>query len=408
MRTAKLKFAVFAYLAGVVVIHAAMFWNVRESVRKGYPDFAIYYCAGSMVRQGLGHQLYDEATQFKVQREFSPEVATRLGALPYNHPPFEALLFVPFTYVSYAWAFALWDLVNLALLITLPFLLRPLLPQLQNYAWPFWVLTSLGFFPIFVGLLQGQDAILLLWLYALTFVCLSKHHDALAGGWLAFGLFKPHLVLPLVFLLLLQDRKKILYGFLPIATVLALISMAIVGKEGMAVYPRYVVHLEDTLARGAIVPSDMPNLRGAIELLFRGAPQTRIAVLLISLGVFMITAWECRKNGAQKLFDLKFSLAVIATVLVSYHAMVYDLSVLMVPVFLLANELLGKAEFRVYPRVLIATAVAIFFFVPLQVVLSMRDHRSALLGWVLLLWLSGVAGEISFSTPTRAQTLRNT
>jgi hypothetical protein len=190
--------------------------------------------------------------------------------------------------------------------------------------------------------------------------------------------------------------------------VLALISMAIVGKEGMAVYPRYVVHLEHTLARGAIVPSDMPNLRGAIELLFRGAPQTRIAVLLISLGVFMITAWECRKNGAQKLFDLKFSLAVIATVLVSYHAMVYDLSVLMVPVFLLANELLGKAEFRVYPRVLITTAVAIFFFVPLQVVLSMRDHRSALLGWVLLLWLSGVAGEISFSTPTRAQTLRNT
>jgi hypothetical protein len=134
MQASKLKFTAFAYLAGTVAIYAAMFWHVRESVRNGYSDFAIYYCAGSMVRQGLGRQLYDEAAQFKVQKEFSPAVALRLGALPYNHPPFEAMLFVPFTYLPYPWAFALWDLTNLLLLTTLPFLLRPHLPQLQDYA----------------------------------------------------------------------------------------------------------------------------------------------------------------------------------------------------------------------------------------------------------------------------------
>ena len=398
MKASKVKFAVFVYLAGVVAIHAAMFWNVRESVRKGYSDFAIYYCAGTMVRQGLGHQLYDEPTQFKVQREFSPEVATRLGALPYNHPPFEAVLFVPFTYVPYPSAFALWDLANLAMLVTLPFLLRPHLAQLQNYPWPLWVLTSLGFFPIFVALLQGQDAILLLFLYALAFVCLKKNRDMFAGGWLALGLFKPHLVLPLILLLLVQGRKKVLYGFLPTAAVVALISIAIVGREGMMLYPRYVVHLEDTLAGGAIVPSDMPNLRGMLDVPFLGVPHIVTVILVTSLGLLVFTALECRKIGKKNFFDLKFSLAAIATVLVSYHAMVYDLSVLMVPVFLLVNELLDKGKFRGYRSVLMMTAVATFFFPPLQLVLSMRDHRSALLGWVLLLWLFGIAEEISFRT----------
>jgi Glycosyltransferase family 87 len=400
MKVSKLKFAVFAYLASMVAIHAAIFWSLRDSLRKGYSDFVIYYCAGTMVRQGLGHQLYDDTMQFKVQREFSPEVAIRQDALPYNHPPFEAALFVPFTYTSYPSAFVLWDLANLGMLITLPFLLRPHLPQLQNYPWPLWLLTSLAFFPIFAALLQGQDAILLLGLYALAFVGLKRNRDGLAGGWLALGLFKPHLVLPLILLLLVQGRKKILYGFLPIATVLALISTAIVGKERMLLYPSYVANLEGNLARGAIIPSDMPNLRGALNILFPGISHIVPVVLVISLGVFLYAAWKCRNRS---LFDLNFSLVALTTVLVSYHAMIYDLSLLMVPVLLLANELLAKGKFHGYRSVLMTSAMAIFFFAPLQLVLSMRDHRSAVMGWVLLLWLSGIAAEISFRTTAKAQ-----
>jgi hypothetical protein len=400
VKASKIKFAVFAYIAGTVAIHAAMFWNVRESIRKGYSDFAIYYCAGTIVRQGLGPRLYDEATQFKVQREFSPDVAIRLGALPYNHPPFEAALFVPLTFFSYPAAFVLWDLANLAVLIRLPFLLGPHLPQLQNYPWPLWVLTSLSFFPIFMDLLQGQDAILLLFLYALAFVDLKKNRDTFAGGWLALGLFKPHLVLPFILLLLVQGRRKILPGFTLIAVMLTLVSVAIVGKQGIVLYPQYVMHLENTLARGAIIPSDMPNLRGAFGLLFPGTPHMVTVTLMISLGLLLFTALQCRKIARKDLFALKFSLAAIATVLVSYHALIYDLSVLMVPVLLLADELLGQDKPRGW---LMMVAVATFFFPPLQVALSMRNHWSALLGWVLLLWWFGVAREISFRTTSTVQ-----
>jgi len=395
MKAAKLKFAISAYFAGTVVIYAVMFWSMRELIREGYPDFSMYYRAGIMVRRGLGRQLYDGATQVTVQREFSPKDAIRVGALPYNHPPFEAALFVPLTYVSYPLAFVLWDLANLAMLVTLPFLLRPHLSELQNYSWPLWVLTSIAFFPVFAALLQGQDAILLLLLYTLAFVCLKKNRDAFAGAWLALGLFKFHLVLPFVLLLLLQGRKKLLYGFLPVATVLTLVSTAIVGWEGVRLYPAYVTHLEDTLAGGAIVPSDMPNLRGALDLFFSGTPHMVTAVLMISLGFFACTAFICRRVGTN-LFDLKFSLAAITTVLVSYHAMMYDLSLLMLLVLLSANQLLTQDKFRGYRGLLTIIAMAIFFFAPLQMLLSFRHHRSAPLGWVLLLWASAIAGEISF------------
>jgi hypothetical protein len=70
---------------------------------------------------------------------------------------------------------------------------------------------------------------------------------------------------------------------------------------------------------------------------------------------------------------------------------------------LLADELLGKGKLRGWRSVLMMVAVATFFFAPLQVVLLMRDHRSAFLAWVLLLWLFGIAREISFLTTSRGQ-----
>jgi Glycosyltransferase family 87 len=393
MQASKLKFAVFLYLSGMVAIHAVVFWQLRDSVRKGYSDFAIYYCAGTIVRRGFGRQLYDQTMQFKVQREFSPDVAIRLDALPYNHPAFEATLFTPFTYVSYPVAFALWTLANLAMLICLPFMLRPYLHNLQGYPVAFLVVASLDFFPIFFSLLQGQDAILLLFLYTLGFICLKRNRDVAAGAWLALGLFKPHLILPFIILLLVQGKKKVLYGFFPIAAALALASVFIVGSEAMLQYPRYVLHLEDTMAQGAIMPSAMPNLRGIFYLLLHGDSAVLVIASVSSVGLLLFAALRCRAGA--NLVDLKFSLIAVATVLVSYHALGYDLSMLMLPIFLLTNEFLGKGRVRRWNDFLTIAAIAVLFFSPLQLLLLTRSSRYALIGWILLLWMFGIGGEIS-------------
>ena len=58
-------------------------------------DFSEFYAAGQIVRHGLGANLYD----LKTQAEFQLQVAL-VHAL-YLRPPFEAFLFVPFTYFNY-------------------------------------------------------------------------------------------------------------------------------------------------------------------------------------------------------------------------------------------------------------------------------------------------------------------
>jgi Glycosyltransferase family 87 len=397
MKTIRLKPVVVVFLAGLVMIHIAVFWNLRHLVMKGYSDFTIYYSAGKMVRQGLGHQLYDGQAQFRVQQEFAREVDIRQGPLPFNHPAFEALLFAPFTRFPYRVAFVLWDLLSLAMLAALPFLLRPYLPSLQSYSWPLWMLAMLAFSPIFFALLQGQDAILLLFLYTLAFVSLKKQHDGWAGFWLALGSFKFHLVLPFVFLLLLQGRKKLFYAFVTVASALVAISFAVVGKAAMMSYPTFVLHLESTES-GGISPSGMPNLRGLVEMGLPSSPYRTAVVLLVSLLLIFFVAWQSRGIDSANLFDLRLSLAAFATVLVSYHAIAYDLSMLLLPTLLLANELLGKGKFRQWPGWLMTCAGVFLFFSPLQLVLLLRYGYLASVGLAVLLCAGGIAGQISLTT----------
>src|SRR5262245_7536189 len=81
------------------------------SSRKDTLDFAQFYAAGQMLRHGLGAQLYDLSAQMSFQSALA-----RVHTF-YSHPPFEALLFAPFTLVGYKTAYALWTVFSLALLI---------------------------------------------------------------------------------------------------------------------------------------------------------------------------------------------------------------------------------------------------------------------------------------------------
>jgi hypothetical protein len=410
MKVAYLKLAGALYLSSLLVIYSLVLWNARELILKGYPDFTIYYTAGTIVRREMGHRLYDDATQFRVQRTFAPDVATRLGALPFNHPPFEAVFFVPFTYFSYRIAFSLWALANLAMLATLTTLLQPYAPpMLGNWPSPVRYLVSLVFFPIFFTLLQGQDAILLLFLYALAFVSLKKDRLVSAGAWLACGLFKFHLVLPFLFLLMVQEKevqrkKRILCGFLLVGTVLGAVSIATVGTQQMISYPRYVLDLEATMARGAIMPSDMPNLRGILYLMASNLRHFDILVVALSAVVFLFAAWKLHSPD-ESASDLKFSLAVLATVLVSYHGLGYDLCVLALPVLLLAKWLETKIGSGSWTRAAIIAGLAVLLFPPLQLVLLMRYNLLALLGWAVLLCFVGVCGQLGSRTQRTSEVL---
>ena len=388
------------YIAGVLLIHLLVVWNARDLIWKGYPDFTIYYTAGSMVREGMGHTLYNDAAQFRVQQAFAPQVATRLGALPFNHPPFEAVLFVPLSYFPYRVAYLLWTLVNLVMLAALPILLRPHVPLLS--AWPplAWTVASLAFFPIFFALLQGQDAILLLFLYAMAFASWKSQRMVSAGAWLACGMFKFHLVLPFMVLMLVQVKprggRQFLAGFVGVCLVLGAVSIAAVGAGQIIAYPSYVLGLEKTMAMGAIMPSDMPNLRGILYLVLAKVRYFDGLVILLSAVLYFRAARICGSSDPDRNDDrdLKFSLAVFATVLVSYHGLGYDLCVLAIPLLLVAGQLGKQIRLASWSGLAIGVGLAALLFSPLPLVLLMRYNRLALFGWALLLCFAGLAGEL--------------
>ena len=178
------------FLAAMIVLHAWMFFSLRREIATGYPDFTIFYTAGKCILQGHGRQLYDLETQFALQREFAPEVKHRENALPFNHPPFEALLFVPLARLPYVTAYLVWAAFNLALILGFWNLLRPRLPSLHNFLPALPLLAMFAFFPVIMALLQGQDSILLLFLYGLAFSALATGRAFVAGLCLGSGSFQ--------------------------------------------------------------------------------------------------------------------------------------------------------------------------------------------------------------------------
>jgi len=380
-------------------MHAFLFWSLRHEIQNGYSDFAIFYSAGRIVGQGQGNDLYDSALQFRTQQEFAPEVPIRQGALPYNHPPFEAIMFVPLTRLGYFPAYVLWDLLNLLTLASLPFVLRPHVPLLRRLPASYFLFSTAGYFPIFLALLQGQDIILLLMLFSLTYVALKKNVDFTAGCWLGLGLFRFHLVLPIVLILCLKKKRQVAVGFAIVALFLGLISIAVVGWKGTLAYPSYVLHLEAVGGHGAIVPSTMPNLRGLLDILLPlhsyllGVGLTLASSLVL---FFLASAkWKGDTTGAN--FDLSFSLIMVVTVLVSYHALAYDLSLLLLPILLVLNYLQTSASGR-RPFALLAP-VCVLFFGPLLMFFSFRTRQSSLLALVLLFWVWGLRHEIPKTMP---------
>ena len=176
----------------------------------GRADFRQLYTAGYLVRSGRGHQLYDYDTQFRFQNEL---VSKAEIALPFIRPAYQALLFAPFSFLTYRSAYFAFLAVNLALLWASFRLLRPKMNRIARvYPWlP--AAMFLGFLPIAAALIQGQDSILLVTLLAVALVALDHKRELTAGILLGLGLFKFQIVIPIALLFLAWRRWRFFSGF---------------------------------------------------------------------------------------------------------------------------------------------------------------------------------------------------
>jgi hypothetical protein len=351
-------------VAAMLSLQGACIASRWSAVKAGTPDFAALYGTAKFVHRGVAPN-YDPTKIHGVDASVNDRGAKPLppaeSQVDMLHPPFEILLFLPFTWMPYAKAYIVWSASNLVFLWGVVLVLWKYLPRLHP---EFEVLAILygSFLPVIICLIQGQDSILLLLLLSLSFAALAEGRDRRAGIFLALGLFKFHLVLPLIVALMVMRRWRVVAGFFLGFGSLLLVSFAVVGTRATLKYIPFISHFSRHISVHASERTAMmPNVRGLVAFLsgsFASAREQSLIVICLSAVILLLTIgwiWKFRKRPAA----VWFSLVLAVTSLISYHYYIYNSVILVLPLLLVTNELAAPGCDRLLRRVFTAVAISV-------------------------------------------------
>jgi hypothetical protein len=278
-----------------------------------------------MVRTGHSSEIYDENE--------SNSFETRLigGFFPtFDHPAYETLLFIPFSYFGYVAAYFDFLAFNLVAFAASIVMLRPYISGLEligraaPWAVPF------AFLPVALALILGQDSLILLAIMAGAFVLLEKERGFAAGFVLALGLFKFQFVIPIALLFFVWRRWKVVGGIVAGGILALAISVWITGFAAITALIHTLTTMSVGLATDAekyhygTFPDRMPNIRGLLCTItgISSGKGIAVATLLCSL---VLIGFASRKKPS-------LPLAIIVAILGSYHGFMNDACLLVVPV----------------------------------------------------------------------------
>ena len=247
------------YFVGLLVIQVLLCVARLPLMRAGWVDFRSYYTAGHMVHTG---HLYDYGAEVAAQNAL---VSPMRYALPFMYPPYTALLFVPFSLVSFRAAYLAFFVVNLCFCVACVLIMRPYDSALRARWGSLTLLLFLSFMPLGVTLGVGQVSVLLLLLYCSCFASVQSGRPFLAGVLLSLALIKFQIALPVALLFLLWRQWRFVAGFASGAVALTLISIRITGVRGFLYYSIFSIHASREY------PEAMPNLYAGQSHFKRGS-----------------------------------------------------------------------------------------------------------------------------------------
>jgi Glycosyltransferase family 87 len=333
-----LVFFCFALLAA---FNVRLFWSVKDRILAGFGDFGFFYAAASIVRSGRGERLYDYEEQRQVQQALFPAVDIRPEPLIFNHLAYETLLWLPLTFFPYATAAVVWTLINLLVLVVLSSVLALYLPTAKRSSNVPWMLLLLACFPVLMALILGQDSIVTLGLFSLTLILLKRDRRLTAGCMLALGLFKFQLILPIVGFFLLQREWRFVSGFAACSIVPLGVSLWISGIQGLLQFLRFLIRSnqgKSSPQQFGLHPENMPNIRGILFNVVGGAVSGKLLfglTVVLSAGIF---AWAVTISRRSSL-EVRYALAIMITLLVSYHLLVHDLTIAILPLLVIVDRM---------------------------------------------------------------------
>jgi hypothetical protein len=333
-----------AKLATALLVLAVLF-NVSTAIvgcfvvelnKGGGGDFPVFYRIGRMMDQGAIRNVFEKAAQDRFDNRPTPSMHGY-----FYHPPYEALLLWPFGLLPYKAACLLWLCIQSALLFLSTRIVLAEFPAIEERLHP--VLLMLAFFPSAMVIYWGQDSGFVFLLFALAFRDFSRGKEVNSGAYLALTLFKFQHVLPMLAILAIRKKWRVLLGFAGCAFVLLCVSLLMVGINGATAYLRILFD------HGVEETGYMTNIHAIIASVGGSAVVTALASLAIVIA--------CGKMSARP--REQFAIAIVGSQLVNYHGGIYDVVLLLIPLF-------AVIELR-KPATLFSHWPMLFFFSPLYV-----------------------------------------
>ena len=323
----------------------------------GRADFRVLYAAGHMVRSGDGHQLYNYDKTVATESELAGETGATFG---FVHPAYEALLFVPLSFLSYKSAYIVFFFCNIGLILIV---FRSLM---ANSGWigEIWAglpaISVAGFVPIGICLIQGQDSILLTLIVVCAYIFQRQGKDFVAGLILGLGLFRFQIVLPIALCLCLWRRWKFLAGFAATLFGVVGLSAAVAGPSSLLSYPSYVMSMDKGLdleaqriAHGTS-PAAMPNLRGLLFVLLNGKVNENSLFAMTFAASAALLVWAFLKR-------LPLDLVVMVALLVSFHGSLHDSALMLLPLLQWGITATGPPHKLLLPWIMLFVCPTVVF-----------------------------------------------
>jgi hypothetical protein len=220
-------------------------WLGVGTLQIGRSDFTSTYVGATLLREGHGSSMYDEALQTPLHASLiAPD---REGNLPFVNPPLAAALALPVSLLSLQDAYRLWSLLQFALLVAAVVVAIRAAPgrrSLEPLTQVTIGLVALACLGTWATLLLGQWDGLSAAGLAVSYACLRRRMPATAGAVLAVTalIAKPHLALGLAaFVIGVRDRRLIL-GAAGGAAASVLLSLLVAGPGGIAGFVGAAIH----------------------------------------------------------------------------------------------------------------------------------------------------------------------
>ena len=345
-------------------------------------DFVHFYTLGHLAASQQVGTIYNMKALHDAQVALVPESTP--DHYPTVYPPQAALLFMPFAGWSYRTALLIWSVLTVALYAVIVWSAwRRVSDQLSDRRL---IVAAAAAFPPFWSLVvYGQITIFILIAFWLGWLALERGRAYLAGA--AFGLLalKPQFGIPLAAIVLACGEWRMLVGALgSVAAQAAIIWLAM----GWSVFGAFASTLRVTLTYADWLESK-PFMSHSLRAVTRMLPDGIGVPLWLALSATVLW-YTVRVWNSETPVRVRLGVVMLASLLVNPHVIVYDVTLLALPLLWFGAYMLEPERHQDAP----AYGVLVYWlfaalFIPTAAVIGMQ--LSVPLMMALLVWMTRVA-----------------